>query len=104
MHLFRRPECFARVSGSPLKARLHDGGFCGIVVAMTTASVSPDCAVQFAMQSDPGTERGQNEDACGSHVESATHVLVAVADGVSGEDGGDVASSMAIDVTLRAYR
>jgi serine/threonine protein phosphatase PrpC len=71
---------------------------------MTTASVSPECAVQFAMQSDPGTERGHNEDACGSHLESATQVLVAVADGVSGEEGGDVASSTAIEVTLRAYR
>jgi PPM family protein phosphatase len=56
------------------------------------------------MESDPGTERGQNEDACGSHVESATHVLVAVADGVSGEAGGEFASTSAIEVTLRAYR
>jgi PPM family protein phosphatase len=69
-----------------------------------TSGVKPSCHMRFALLSDPGTERGQNEDACGSHVESATHVLIAVADGVSGEEGGDVASSTAIEVTLRAYR
>ena len=44
--------------------------------------------VRFATMSDPGTERGDNEDACGWYAESETHVLVAVADGVSGEAGG----------------
>jgi PPM family protein phosphatase len=58
----------------------------------------------FAMLSDPGSERPDNEDACGAHVESPTHVLLAVADGVSGEEGGEIASRTAIDVTLRAYR
>jgi protein phosphatase len=72
---------------------------------MTAKSgVNPESHVRFAMLSDPGTERGQNEDACGSHVESARHVLLAVADGVSGEEGGECASSMAIEVTLRTYR
>jgi PPM family protein phosphatase len=60
--------------------------------------------VRFATMSDPGTERGDNEDACGWYVESQTHVLVAVADGVSGEAGGEIASRTAIDVTLRAYK
>jgi protein phosphatase len=68
------------------------------------SSVSPECHVRFAMESDTGTERGQNEDACGSHVESATQVLLAVADGVSGEAGGEFASSSAIEVILRTYR
>jgi serine/threonine protein phosphatase PrpC len=54
--------------------------------------------------SDRGTERGDNEDACGTHLESPTHVLVAVADGVSGEEGGEIASQMAVEVTLRTYR
>jgi PPM family protein phosphatase len=60
--------------------------------------------VSFATMSDPGTERGDNEDACGCYAESDTHVLVAVADGVSGEAGGEIASRTAIDVTLRTYK
>jgi serine/threonine protein phosphatase PrpC len=75
---------------------------------MATVTPSEDGAADFqvhvALRSDQGTERGQNEDACGSHAESPTHVLVVVADGVSGEEGGEVASQMAVDVTLRAYR
>ncbi len=62
------------------------------------------CAVRFAMLSDSGTQRRHNEDACGAHVESEAHVVVAVADGVSGEEGGEIASQTAVDVTLRAYR
>jgi PPM family protein phosphatase len=60
-------------------------------------------ATPFATVTDPGTERGDNEDACGFHAEGS-QVLIAVADGVSGEEGGEIASRMAIDVTLRAYR
>jgi protein phosphatase len=73
---------------------------------MATASAGGDaaCQIRFALLSDKGTERGENEDACGSHVESPTSVLVAVADGVSGEVGGEIASQTAIEVTLRAYR
>jgi protein phosphatase len=65
---------------------------------------APECNVHFATRSDRGTQRPDNEDACGTYVESATRVLVAVADGVSGENGGQMASRTAIDVTLRAYR
>jgi PPM family protein phosphatase len=73
---------------------------------MTTTSEEgvSEWGVRFAMVSDTGTERGDNEDACGSYIESPTHVLVAVADGVSGEQGGEVASQTAVDVTLRAYK
>jgi protein phosphatase len=53
--------------------------------------------------SDVGTERAVNEDACGTYVESPTHVLVVVADGVSGEEGAAIASRSAVDVTLRTY-
>jgi protein phosphatase len=48
-------------------------------------------------------QRQENEDACGSH-ETDTGVVLAVADGVSGEEGGEIASRTAIDETLRAYR
>jgi serine/threonine protein phosphatase PrpC len=61
-------------------------------------------AVTFATLTDEGTERGGNEDACGAHAEAPLHVLVAVADGVGGEEGGEIASQTAIDVTLKTYR
>ena len=65
---------------------------------------APGWSIDFALASDRGTERGDNEDACGFYVEAPTHVLVGVADGVSGEHGGEVASQTAIDVTLRTYK
>jgi|ERR1019366_850597 protein phosphatase len=64
----------------------------------------PAWSVDFAIASDRGTERNDNEDACGSYIESPTHVVVCIADGVSGEQGGEIASQTAIDVTLRAYK
>ncbi len=63
----------------------------------------PAWGVQFATLSDRGTERSNNEDACGAYAVTPTHVVVAVADGVSGEEGGEVASQMAVSVILRAY-
>ena len=71
---------------------------------MTTGSGHTQSEIPFAMQTDPGTERGENEDSCGSYVESPTRVLLAVADGVGGEEGGEIASRAAIEVTLRAFR
>jgi protein phosphatase len=73
---------------------------------VATATIEDDlpCEVRFGASSDVGTELQNNEDAWGAHVETDTHVLVAVADGVSGEEGGEIASRTAVDVTLRAYR
>ena len=48
--------------------------------------------------------RTRNEDRCGHHQEDPTTVLVVVADGVSSYPAGDVASQMAVDVTLRSFR
>ena len=53
--------------------------------------------------SDTGTERDHNEDAAGMVVEGPGRALLAVADGVSGQEGGEVASQMAIEVLLRAF-
>jgi serine/threonine protein phosphatase PrpC len=64
----------------------------------------PGWSVDFAVASDRGTERGENEDTGGSYVEGPNHVLVGVADGVSGEQGGEVASQTAVEVTIRAYK
>jgi len=74
----------------------------------SSAAPAGDVATEFAFDlaalTDPGTERPNNEDACGSHVESAVEGLVVVADGLGGYEGGELASRTAVDVTLTAYR
>lgn len=57
----------------------------------------------LAVLSDAGTDRPDNEDACGYFVESPDAALLAVADGIGGYEGGEIASRMAVDVTLQAY-
>ena len=56
------------------------------------------------MLSDVGTNRSNNEDSCAHYIETPESVVFAVADGVGGYEGGEVASKMAIEVTLRSYR
>lgn len=68
-----------------------------------TSAVSSDDTVEIARLSQVGTERDHNEDACGSLCESSTRLVAIVADGVSSSRGGEVASQMAVDVTLRAF-
>ena len=68
----------------------------------TPASVEQ--AFELALLSDVGTQRADNEDACGHFIESPDAVVFAVADGVGGYEGGEIASRMAIDMTLEAYR
>ena len=63
-----------------------------------------EAALDFAALTDAGTSRTLNEDACGSYSAGESHALVAVADGVSGFEAGEVASRMAVEVVLRAYR
>lgn len=70
----------------------------------TPSPAAPRAAVRFAALSNTGTFRAANEDACGFYAEGDAHVVVAVADGVSGFEGGEIASRTAIDVTLQAYR
>ena len=59
---------------------------------------------ELALLSDPGTGRAANEDCCGHYIEGPGTALFAVADGVGGFDGGEVASALAIEVTLGSYR
>jgi protein phosphatase len=61
-------------------------------------------AFDLALLSDVGTNRDGNEDACGHWVENPNAVVFVVADGIGGYEGGEVASSMAVEVTLEAYR
>jgi protein phosphatase len=58
----------------------------------------------LAALSHPGTARQTNEDACGTYMAGPTSALAVVADGVSGYEGGEVASQTAVDVTIRAFR
>jgi serine/threonine protein phosphatase PrpC len=65
---------------------------------------SVEQAFELALLSDVGTTRPDNEDSCGHSIESPDSVVFAVADGVGGYEGGEIASRMAIDITLEAYR
>lgn len=74
---------------------------------MDSSSSAPSAieqAFELAMLSDPGTDRPDNEDSCGHFIESPDTVMFAVADGVGGYEGGEIASRMAIDITLEAFR
>ncbi len=55
------------------------------------------------MLSDIGTNRSNNEDFCAHLVEAPDAVVFAVADGVGGYEGGEVASKMAVEIALKAY-
>jgi PPM family protein phosphatase len=61
-------------------------------------------AFDLCMCSDVGTNRSENEDSCGQLIESSTRAILAIADGVGGYEGGEIASSMAVEVTLNAWR
>lgn len=63
-----------------------------------------DFELEIAALSHAGTERDHNEDCCGTFGESATVAIAGVADGVSSSAGGEVASEMAIEGLIRAYR
>jgi protein phosphatase len=58
--------------------------------------------VRVALLSEKGPVRAANEDSCGHRAAAAT-TLVVVADGVSGYQAADVASQMAVEVTLDAW-
>jgi PPM family protein phosphatase len=61
------------------------------------------CGLELATLSDAGPERERNEDRCGYDRLGPAALLLVIADGVSSYAGGDTASQMAVDVTLRAY-
>ncbi|HKV55519.1 MAG TPA: protein phosphatase 2C domain-containing protein [Candidatus Binataceae bacterium] len=58
---------------------------------------------ELAVLSDIGTNRENNEDSCGSHLENENCLIFAVADGIGGYEGGEVASAQAVEVTLNAF-
>jgi len=56
------------------------------------------------MLTDLGTNRSNNEDCCGQFIESPASAVLVVADGIGGYEGGEVASRMAVDITIETYR
>jgi serine/threonine protein phosphatase PrpC len=68
--------------------------------------VAPESQQQFdiALLSDVGNDRPGNEDSCGHFIETAECAIFVVADGVGGYEGGEVASAMAVEMTIAAYR
>jgi PPM family protein phosphatase len=73
-----------------------------MIEAKPTGPVAETSDVRVALLSDKGPVRAANEDFCGHRAAAAT-TLVAVADGVSGYQAADVASQMAIEVTLESF-
>ena len=63
-----------------------------------------EAAFDISVLSDVGTNRPDNEDSCGLLVEGPDQLIFAVADGMGGYEGGEVASSMAVEITLRAWQ
>jgi PPM family protein phosphatase len=57
----------------------------------------------LALRTDVGTDRQNNEDSCGHRFDGDDTIVFAVADGIGGYEGGEVASAMAIEVTLDSY-
>jgi len=88
-------------------SQLHsETGLPGSSPQMDSLSAPPSVeqAFELALLSDVGTGRPDNEDSCGHFIESPASVVFAIADGVGGYEGGEVASRMAIDIVLEAYR
>jgi PPM family protein phosphatase len=60
--------------------------------------------LDLAAASHVGTERELNEDRCEVFAEGPACALAVVADGVSGSEAGEVASEMAVEALIRAFR
>jgi serine/threonine protein phosphatase PrpC len=67
------------------------------------AAPAADPVFEIALLSEIGADRDNNEDACGHRVIGPESVIFAVADGIGGYEGGEIASAMAIEATLRVY-
>jgi protein phosphatase len=63
-----------------------------------------DRPFDIAVLSDVGTNRPDNEDSCAYILDGAASVVFAVADGMGGYKGGEVASEMAVRTTLERWR
>lgn len=71
---------------------------------MPATAVDAVHSFELDAASSVGTTRAENEDCCAAVIEEDGVGLVVVADGVSGFQGGEVASSKAVETTLKSYR
>jgi len=73
---------------------------------MESTRTTPAGKAQFdlGLLTDVGNDRPGNEDSCGHFIEDADNALFLVADGVGGYEGGEVASAMAVETTVAAFR
>jgi protein phosphatase len=73
---------------------------------MESTRTTPAGEAQFdlSLLTDVGNDRPGNEDSCGHFIEDAGNAIFVVADGVGGYEGGEVASAMAVEITLAGYR
>jgi PPM family protein phosphatase len=76
----------------------------GPVEASSPAVPERSPTYDLGLISDVGTKREGNEDSCGHLVENDSTVVIVVADGVGGYEGGEIASAMAVETTLEAFR
>ena len=74
-----------------------------VVVTLSADSFSLNTYDVCAL-TDIGNERENNEDCVGYSYEGGNSLVLVVADGVGGYEGGEQASRMAVDVTLASYR
>jgi len=79
------------------------GDGAGTAVPADDAERAP-WGVVLATLSEKGPVRDENEDYCGHERRGPSELVLVIADGVSGYRGGETASQMAVDVTLRAFR
>jgi len=79
-----------------------------LTAAMTDTSSEKqgEASLEFdlAMLTDLGTNRKNNEDCCSQFVEAHDSVVFAVADGVGGYEGGEIASATGVETLLQTYR
>jgi PPM family protein phosphatase len=75
-----------------------------LLMSESAPEVAADLGFELALLSDIGTARQNNEDCCGSYIENENCTVFVVADGIGGYEGGEIASSQAVEVTLSAFR
>src|SRR5438445_3309625 len=100
------PPCYPAPPFGPRRiGSIRAGNVAGGAKLSTAAQQSrSEAAFELALLSDAGTDRANNEDSCGHWIESPVSAVFAVADGIGGYEGGEIASAMAVEITLAAYR
>jgi len=79
------------------------GDGAGMAAGADDAARAP-WGVVLSTLSAKGPVRDENEDYCGHERQGPSAIVLVIADGVSGYRGGETASQMAVEVTLRAFR